>query len=188
VASNPLDSLIFIPLPEHFATANAAFPVDPAIPLPVQKQASGDRGINLEELTQEMILAGILTVLAYDRNNPWLNYYRKLLLAARPHIKQELDEAAVLKARDGDFEIAGELFASLRGLDPDDLSITLNTAVMLDQQADYYRKSGRIQEADASDEDALIYYRTVMNAEPPVPDGFFNAGFFYLKKQDFVRT
>ncbi|MDR3284941.1 MAG: tetratricopeptide repeat protein [Treponema sp.] len=192
--SNPLDSLVFISLPESFSWGcipgptpeQSHFYLDPSIPLPVQKQPADDFALN--GLTQEMIFAGILTVLAYDQANSHIDYYRNLLLAARPGIKQELGEAAILKARNENFEIAEELFASLRGLDPADMTAALNTAVMLDQRADYYRKSGLAREADDSDAEALGYYREAMDAEPSLPDAFFNAGFFYLKTQDFTQA
>ena len=77
----------------------------------------------------EMIFAGILTVLAYDNKNEYLDYYRKLIISARPDIKQELTEAAILKTRNEDFDIAEEIFLSLRGLDPNDIAIILNTAL-----------------------------------------------------------
>jgi tetratricopeptide (TPR) repeat protein len=189
--ANPLDSLIFISVPESFAKKNALLRLDHAIPLPVQKQTADDTsnsGIKLDDLTPEMIFAGILTVLAYDRTNAHTPYYRNLLLEARPGIKQELAEAAILKARNENFEIAEELFASLRGLDPDDIAIVLNTAVMFDQRADTYRKSGLTKEADSSDDEALALYKSAMDAEPAIPDAFFNAGFFYLKKQDYNRA
>jgi Flp pilus assembly protein TadD len=188
---NPLDSLAFISVPDDFAKQNALLRLNPAIPLPVQKQTTdrrGDSSIKLDSLTPEMIFAGILTVLAYDSTNAHTPYYRNLLLEARPGIKQELAEAAILKARNENFEIAEELFASLRGLDPDDLYIVLDTAVMFDQKADYCRKSGLIVDADASDDEALALYKSAMDAEPAIPDAFFNAGFFFLKKQDHAQA
>jgi tetratricopeptide (TPR) repeat protein len=186
--SNPLDSIVFAQLPENFAFNSALVHFDTTIPLPIQKQSADDAGINLESLTVEMILAGILTVLAYDGANEHIDYYRHLLLDARPGIKQELAEAAILKARNENFDIAGELFASLRGLDPADMTIVLNTAVMADQRADSARKSGLITEADSFDAEALSLYRAAMDAEPAIPDAFFNAGFFYVKRQEYAQA
>jgi tetratricopeptide (TPR) repeat protein len=186
-----MDSLVFISVPESFAKKNALLRLNPAIPLPLQKQSidsPDNSGIKLDGLTSEMIFAGILTVLAYDCTNAHTEYYRNLLLEARPGIKQELAEAAILKARNENFEIAEELFASLHGLDPNDMAIILNTAVMFDQRADSYRKSGLTPDADASDAEALALYKSAMDAEPAIPDAFFNAGFFYLKKQDYAQA
>ena len=65
--SNPLDSVYFIQLPEDFKLSNHALQIDPTIPLPVQKKDKDAPGtFDIKELTQEQILSGILTVLAYN--------------------------------------------------------------------------------------------------------------------------
>ncbi|AEE16881.1 tetratricopeptide repeat protein [Treponema brennaborense] len=186
--SAPLESVVFIALPENVSLSTHAFTIDPAIPLPVQKNTASEDAFDPTSLTQEMIFAGILTVLAYDAQNEHVSYYRQLLQSARPDIKQELTEAAILKARNEDFEIAEEIFAALRGLDPDDIATVLNTALFFDQRAESYRKSGLNEDADAYDQSAHQYYKQAMAADPAPPDAFFNAGFFYLKQRNFSRA
>ena len=67
---NPLDSVYFIDLPEDFNLSDAAFPIDKSIQLPVQQKDNDAPGVfNPKEITMEQILAGILTVLAYDKKN-----------------------------------------------------------------------------------------------------------------------
>lgn len=187
--NSPLESVYFITLPEGFELSKESFPIDVTIPLPVQKKDSDAPGqFNPEELTQEQILAGILTVLAYDKHNQNLQYYRSIITKARPDIKKELSEAAILKVKNEDFELAEEIFLALQGLDPEDKAITLNMALFFDQRADSYRRSGLTEDADAYDEDALHYYKDAMVAEPAIPDAFFNAGFFYLKQKEYSNA
>ena len=187
--SNPLDSVYFITLPEHFSFSEHALSIDPTIPLPVQ-QKDGDApgSFDMSALTQEQILAGILTVLAYDSKNEHVPYYRSILKTVRPNIKKEMTEAAILKAKNEDFELAEELFNALRGFDPDDMTTVLNLALLCDQRADSYRQSSLFEDADAYDNAALGYYQDAMNAEPELPDAFFNAGFFYLKKHNYSEA
>ena len=183
---NPLDSIYFIDLPENFSLSDAAFPIDKTIQLPVQQKDSDAPGIfNPSEITMEQILAGILTVLAYDKKNPNLDYYRSILKKAKPNIKQELCEAAILKTKNEDFDLAEEIFMALHGFDPEDVAIVLNMALFLDQRGDSYRRAGLFEDADAYDADAESYYIQAMDAEPPLPDAFFNAGFFYLKQHKY---
>lgn len=187
--NSPLESVYFINLPEGFELSKESFPIDVTIPLPVQKKDSEAPGqFNPEELTQEQILAGILTVLAYDKHNQNLQYYRSIITKARPDIKKELSEAAILKVKNEDFEIAEEIFLALQGLDPEDKAITLNMALFFDQRADSYRRSGLNEDADAYDDNALHYYKEAMVAEPAIPDAFFNAGFFYLKQKEYSNA
>ena len=105
--NSPLESIYFISIPEGFELSKNAMQIDVTIPLPVQKKDKDAPGqFNPKELTPEQILAGILTVLAYDKHNEHLQYYRSILTQARPDIKKELSEAAILKVKNEDFEIA----------------------------------------------------------------------------------
>lgn len=182
--TNPLESVYFISLPENFDLNSATFQIDKTIPLPVQKKDT-EETLKLEDITQEQILAGILTILAYDKHNKNLDYYRSIIKQVRPDIKKEMTEAAIMKAKNEDWDIAEELFMVLKGLDPEDPITTLNTALFFDQRAESYRQAELNEDADAYDNDALLHYKEAMNAEPAIPDAFFNAGFFYLKQHSF---
>jgi len=184
--SNPLESIYYISIPENFVTSEKAFKIDVNIKLPVQKKVTDGPGdFNPTEITTEQILAGILTVLAYDKKNENLDYYRSIIKNVKPNIKKELTEAAILKTKNEDFDLAEEIFLALNGLDPEDPALILNFALFLDQRADSYRNAGLHEDADAYDNDAGEYYENAMNAEPPLPDSFFNAGFFYMKQHKY---
>lgn len=184
--SNPLESIYFIGIPENFVASDDAFKIDPAIKLPVQKKVNEAPGeFEPDKITTEQILAGILTVLAYDSKNENLDYYRSIITKVKPEIKKELCEAAILKTKNEDFDLAEEIFLALIGLDPEDNAIALNMALFLDQRADSYRNSGLIEDADAYDADAYSYYQQVLNAEDPLPDAYFNVGFFFMKQHKY---
>ncbi len=190
-SKNSLETVYFINIPEDFKFSDAAMQIDRSIPLPVQKkdgEPESPGSFNMESLEAEQILAGILAVLAHDKKNPHADYYRSILKTARPDIEKELTEAAVIKAKNEDWDMAEELFLTLRGIDPENAAVTLNTAVFLDQRAESYRRSGLHDDADAYDSDALELYREAMNSEPPIADAFFNAGFFYLKQHNFSEA
>lgn len=184
--ANPLKSIFYIKLPENFKLSNSPVHIDPKILLPVQKK-DGDtsNSFNVETLAPEQILSGLLTVLAYDSKNKDAPYYRKILEEARPGIKKELAEAAILKAKNEDWDLAEEIWLALKGLYPNDSAITLNMALLFDQKADSYRRSGLTEDADAYDESAYRYYAEAMDSEPPLPDAYFNAAFFNLKRREF---
>lgn len=184
--TNPLDSVYFIKLPSDFPLSNHAIEIDPAVPLPIQKKETDkDDNFDIKDLSAEQILSGILTVLAYDKKNANLEYYRKIIMEARPNIKKELGEAAILKTRNEDWDLAEEIWAALHGLDPADKAVILNMALFFDQRADSYRKNNLTEDADAYDESALNYYKEAMDSDPEIPDAFFNAGFFYLKRREY---
>ncbi len=187
--SDQLNSIYYISLPENFELSKNAMHIDKTIPLPVQKKdKDSPDNFNMDELTPEQILSGILTVLAYDKTNEHLDYYRNIIKEARPNLKQELSAAAILKTKNEDYDLAEEIFMALRGFDPEDVAIVLNTALFFDQRADSYRRSGLVEDADAYDASAEEYYKSAMDNDPPPPDAFFNAGFFYLKRNDFFNA
>ncbi len=187
--ANPMDSIYFIKLPEGFSLSKNAMHINPDIPLPVQKKDRDAPGtFNIKELTQEQILAGILTVFTYDKNNENIEYYRTVLKEARPDIKRELAEAAVIKTKNEDWDLAEEIWLALHGFDPEDKAVLLNMALFYDQRADSYRHSGLHDDADAYDSNAEECYKNSMACTPEIPDAFFNAGFFYLKKQNFSEA
>ena len=81
--NSPLDTVYFITLGEDFKFSEQAMHIDPSIPLPVQKKDKDAPGtFNMAELTEEQILAGLLTVMAYDSDNKNILYYRSLLKKA----------------------------------------------------------------------------------------------------------
>lgn len=185
--SHPLDSLVYITIPDEHHLKDAFPDFDSSISLPVQLPTA-DAQFEITSLTREMILAGILAVMAYDSENRQIDYYRSLLLAIHPGIREEMTEAAILKIRNGDFEIAEEIFRALRTLNPDDMITVLNIALLMDERADSMRRSGLDDDADAFDAEAFVNYKLAMGAEPPIPEAFFNAGFFYLKQNNYKKA
>ena len=186
VSTNSLDSIYFIKLPEGSVLSPKAMKINPEIPLPVQKKNPEDPvEQDATKLSEEQILSGILTVLAYDKKNENSEYYRKLITDVRPGIKKELAEAAILKARNEDWDLAEEIWLAVNGIDPQDKAIILNMAIFFDQKADSYRRNFLNEDADAYDEAALDYYKQAMDSDKEIPDAYFNAGFFYLKKRDY---
>lgn len=187
--SNPLDTVYFINFSDDVKLSGKGIHIDPTIPLPVQKKDKDAPGtFNMKELTEEQILAGLLTIMAYDSDNKNILYYRSLLKNARPNLKKEMTEAAILKTKNEDWDMAEELYAVLRGYDPEDVPTILNSALFFDQRADSYRRKGLIEDADAYDDEALHFYKMAMDNEPAVPDAFFNSGFFYLKQYNFAEA
>jgi tetratricopeptide (TPR) repeat protein len=187
--TNALDSVYFIKLPENFNFKTKEFVLDSNIMLPVQKKdGQEEETFNIENLSEEQILSGILTVLAYDTKNENLDYYRKFILDVRPDIKKELYEAALIKTQSEDWDLAEEIWLALKGLSPEDKIIILNLALFFDQKADSYRRTSLNDDADAYDDIALKYYIEVMDSDTEIPDAYFNAGFFYLKKRNYSEA
>jgi tetratricopeptide (TPR) repeat protein len=173
------------------------FEIRPEIPIPVELPG-GEENPSLEELSWEMILAGMLKVLAAGESPAegrpegfgpaWIEYYRRFVLALRPDILPELSEAAILKAKNGDYELSLEILEALKGLFPRSPAVLLNSALALEEKAAALERQGRLEEADPESALAERIYGEALALEPPFPDAFFNAAYFYLKRRDFGRA
>jgi tetratricopeptide (TPR) repeat protein len=193
------------------AEARRNFTIDPAIPLPVELP-QGASAIDWETLSGEMILSGMIRVIMEDPDAENAAYYRGFVQAVKPNLLEEFSEAAILKARNGDFDTALEIITALRGVFPRSPSVLLNRALILENKAaareDILERAGRLKavqtaaqtaaQADAAQaetvqtdaaqaEAALVCdaYAEVLALNPPFPNGIFNAGFFYMKRRNF---
>jgi len=197
------NKLLFLSVPESLrgqieSAAYDDFSINPDIPLPVEIPEN-EENLNLEELSWEMIISGMLSVIAAGpealasvqknaaQTNDWINYYRRFVLAVRPSIMSEFTDAAIMKARGGDFDLALEILDSLRGLFPSSPAVTLNRALVMEERATALerRDSAEAEDAFQAAEDA---YAEALALHPPFPTALFNAGFFYLGRKDFRRA
>jgi tetratricopeptide (TPR) repeat protein len=171
----------------------APFTIDPSIPLPVELsglEKSGSAGIDWERLSGEMILSGMIRVLMEDPEAENAAYYRRFVRAVKPNILEEFTEAAILKARNGEYDTALEIITALRGLFPQEPVVLLNRALILENRAasrsEALEQAGRAREADAENTPVRDAYAELLALNPPFPNGLFNAGFFYIKQRNFA--
>ncbi|MDR0722615.1 MAG: tetratricopeptide repeat protein [Treponema sp.] len=162
-------------------SAGEGFVIDPAIPIPVEL-APGTEVLDLEELSWEMILAGMMRVVAEDPEGTNAQYYRCFVLAVKPDILTEFTTAALLKAHNGDYTLALEIIGLLEGLFPGLPALLLNRALILEAQA-----HARSEHTGAQDV-AYNAYQALLDLRPPFPEGIFNAGFFFMKRQNFEEA
>ena len=195
-ASNPLARIAYISLPEDFDYEFAAFRVDPAIALPIELEP-GVTSVSPEDLTWDATIAAMLKVLAYHPHHQDAPYFRHFIRAAKPTISAELTEAGIIKAHNGDFPIAEELFLALTGLNPDDTSAGLNLAFAYEQHAEAAERTATANVADPTDmaettdtADGLrrsaerAYFR-VLDLDPLHADTHINLAHFYLSQRRY---
>jgi len=188
--------IYFLSVPESLRgkidnlSQDCGFSINPDIPIPVEI-SENEESLNLEELSWEMIVSGMINVIAagpggfvQEENGAWIDYYRHFVLALRPNILAEFTEAAILKARNCDFDPALEIFDALRGLFPISPVVKLNRALAMEQRALLFERRGK-PEAGAAFRETEAAYEEVLAIQPPFPEAYFNAGFFYLGQKDF---
>jgi len=163
------------------------FSLDPEILLPVELP-EGAESINPSELSWEAIVAGALKVLAWDPSNAHTDYYRNFVLAVKPDIKAEFTSIGILKARNGETDIAIEIFRALEGLFPQDAVTQMNLALAYEERARQLEKLG--EEAKAEELQGLAFeaYKAALAADPTEPTIHYNVAYFYLHQRSFEKA
>lgn len=180
---DPLERIVFIDLPDGPGLRVGGFDLDPAIPLPLEIDGqAGD--VDLEEITWEAILAGVLKVLAYRPAHRDAAYFRRFVDAVRPDINAELTEAAIFKARNGDLDLAEELFLALIGLFPEDPQPAVNLALTYEERVRAALHAEDRGEAERRKGETLTAYRRALDIDPLFPDAHFNLAFFHSEMAD----
>ena len=179
--------LIYIKVPDEYALAAKIPGFDPSIPLPLLLTDEG-KDFTAESISEEMILAGMLNVFAYERDNQHIAYYRDIFKELRPNILEEMTKAAILKIKNADFDLAEQLLFALEGLFPEHIQTKLNVALLMDERSRFYEQAGAEDYAEYYTDKAFQSYKEVLAAEPPLPDAFFNAGFFFIRQKNFPKA
>jgi len=116
----------------------------------------------------------------------WINYYRRFVLTVKPEIYHEFTGATIVKAGNGEFDLALEINGVLEGLFPGSPGVLLNKALLLEDRAAALEKNGR--EAGKENAEALEAYQIALSMEPVLSDTYFNAGFFFMRQRDFAMS
>ena len=186
-ASNPLARIAYISLPEDFDYEFAEFRVDPSVALPVELEPDA-AAVSPEELTWDATIAAMLKVLAYHPHHRDAPYFRRFIRAAKPTIAAELTEAGIIKAHNGDFALAEELFLALTGLNPEDTGAGLNLAFAYEQHADAAERTNTEETDETADglrKSAERAYFRVLDLDPLHAETHINLAHFYLGQRRY---
>lgn len=118
MANNYLDDIVFITLPASMARDIGGFKIDPARQLPLQLPAGKHTLDSDTEISIEMIVSGMLKIIAYETGNPNYEYYKGFVLAAEPDCVNQLNLAAIAQEQAGHLDFSEELFLTVCHLAP----------------------------------------------------------------------
>ncbi|MDR2468323.1 MAG: tetratricopeptide repeat protein [Spirochaetaceae bacterium] len=179
--------LAFITLSPEFAGRIPPGILDPDIPLPVELPP-GETSFNTENLTLDMIIPGLIRLIAAGEPAEHLFYYRNCVLALRPEIEKELSGAALVKAKNGDFDQAHEIIRMLKALFPASPGVLFLAALTLEEEAGALERAGQDDEAKRTAAKAEKAYREALAGDEPISEALLCAAFFFMKQQDFATA
>lgn len=183
-----LERVGFISIAQANQRKIGEFVLDPEILLPVELPPGVAAWNVADHLSWEAIVSGTLKVLAHDPQNANAAYYRTFVLAVKPEIKSEFTHLGITTVRNGDYELAIEIFRSLEGLFPEDAQPKMNLALVYDEKA---RKYESLEKNDLMEEYqnlAFEAYKRALAADPSEPVIHYNVAFFYLHQRSFEKT
>ena len=183
----PLRNILYVQVPPNMQQEIGNITIDPDRMLPVEIEGSADSW-DISELRWEMILAAMLKILAYAPEHDDADYYRDFVLAAKPDVVEELSETGVIKAKNGDLDVAEEIFRALVGLLPSDPRVLMNLTLVLERRAEAYESLSNEALAQHYLEAAFEGYKSLLAMDDLPPEVHLNAGNFYIKLNNYAKA
>ncbi len=115
--NNTLQDLVFISLPSSMERNVGTFHIDPSIEIPVMLPEGKD-SLESTEISIELLVAGMLKIVAFDPEHKNFAYYRDFILAVQPSAPEELNLAAISQEQKENYDFAEELFLAVNHLAP----------------------------------------------------------------------
>ena len=144
--NHELSRIRYIKVPQNLKLSEGAFKIDPEIRLPIQIK-EGKKNIEEDDLTIEAIVAGMLTLIAYDELNKDIDYYKAFVKAVEPDIASNLNTAAIAKQEAKDYDFAEELFLAVYHLEPQSASC-INLATLYSYMSVHEEEKKNLDKAD----------------------------------------
>jgi Flp pilus assembly protein TadD len=179
-----LAGIVFISLPLNLRERFDELGLDPQRLLPVETGADDEKW-NIAELTWEMIVSGMLKILAWQPDHEDAAYYRQFIAKVKPDLQRELTDAGIVKARNHDYALAEEIFRALVGLAPGNSRYLLNLALLFEERAQVYRNLENHAMQDEYEQLAQLWYRNALSLDEVVNEAYLYAGYFHLRHNNF---
>jgi tetratricopeptide (TPR) repeat protein len=186
-APRGLENVVFMNLPAGYAPNIGTFNLDPGIPLPIET-AEAKESFNPALLSRERILAGMLKVLGAFPEHEHAPYYRSFILSVQPELFKDLTATGILKAKNGEFEVAEDIFRALVGLAPESALTWVNLANVYLERSKTYQRLEKTQLAEHFTELAYKTFKKARLAGSDDPEILFRVASFYLSMMDFDQA
>jgi len=183
---NPLRNIIFISLPDGTERDIEGFTINSKHLIPVEVP-EGQSEWDMKDLSWEMIVSAMLKIFAYNPTHEEISYYRNFIFAVQPNLVTELTKTGIIKAESKNFDLAEEIFLSLNHLEPESPSTYLNLALVYEEQAALFEKTGSPLEEEYI-EKAFSVYNEGIQSHPESADLHFYAGYFFLRHRNLAKT
>jgi len=182
---DPLERIVYVSIEKLQTRKVGDFQLDPAVRLPIELPAAG-AAPKPGDISWQAIIAAMLKILAHRPEAPEAAYYRRFILAMQPDIKEDFTRAGILKAGQGELELARDIFLSLAGLFPECGQTRNNLALVYEQMAARAESAG--QDSGPLRELAFRAYKEALAAEPELAACHLNFAHFHLRSGNAAKA
>lgn len=183
-----LEHLLYISLPDRLGRDIGSFTVDPSILLPVEAPEQANEEWDFSSISWEMIVSGMLKVLAWNADHEHAGYYRNFIQAVQPDIVSDLTRTAITKCDTMDYDFSEELFRAAAEIEQTDEKTILNLALLYEQQMDLYLRQDNRKLTDLALEGGYRTYMEALRRHPDSANVRYNAAYFFLKIHNPVKA
>ncbi len=184
---NPLDRIIYISVPDEIRRTVGNITIDSSKKLPIDLPP-GKEAADLQELSWEMIISGMLKISAYDPEHQDIPFYRQFILEVQPNLPAELTQAGIVKLEAREYALAEEIFLALKTLVPEEDKVFLNLALVYENQLEDAKKSSNPEDQETFREKALDVYRELLENHSESADAHYCAGSFFARIENFEKA
>ncbi len=184
--TTPLENINYISLPEDIDRQIGNFELDPSIPLPVELPRGSEQ--LLESLSWEMIIAAMLKLFAYQPEHPHIDYFRRFINEVQPDIVAEMTQTGIYKAKNGELELAEEIFRALVNFAPEQESNFVNLALVFEEKSKQHHERNETESEEQAIESAFDAYKNGSLFHPTATDLHFSAGHFFLQQGNIPKA
>jgi len=185
--ADPLAGIRYISIDTLQSRTIGEFKINPDIRLPIEIPADHPDW-SPENIRWEAIISAMLKLLACRPEHENAAYYRQFILAVNPQIKEEFTQVGILKSRQGELDLAIEIFKALVGVFPDCPASRNNLALAYEEKARQLEAAKQPKEAETYSDLAFQEYKRAVSENPESAASHLNFGHFYLKRRNLHKA
>ncbi len=183
-----LSHIVFISIPEEYTNQIGDFCIDPSIRLPIE--IPHDQKVDEwspEDLSWEMIVSGMLKILAYAPTHKDKDYFGQFILAVQPNAIQELTTSGIAKSQQKEYHLAQEIFLSVLRLQREPEHY-LNVAFCYGEEAQAFKIIGEESMEERALDNAFTYYKEGIEEFPKNPDLHYYMAQFCVGQESYSKA
>lgn len=183
-----LGHILFISIPETYTNQIGDFCIDPSVRIPIEVPHDQDiETWNPENLSWEMIVSGMLKILAYNPTHKDSDYFGQFILAVQPNAIQELTTSGIAKSQQKEYHLAQEIFLSVLRLQKEPEHY-LNVAFCYGEEAHTFKLLGEESMTDMALDKAFTFYKEGLEEFPESPDLHYYMAQFCVGQESFSKA